>query len=807
MRSLLFLIIFSFFPNSILIAQVTNSNEKFVEKYEVSGIVVDTLNNIISNASVIFIYDITEKTYSTASDPLTGRFIKKIDKGKYLIEVSALGYADYYNTIYIEKDTMLPDIVLSDEPTSLDEVIIKAKLKQKILQNATGFSIDVKNDSLFKDMPLIEILSFLPAVRVLENGNVKLQGEYAKVMINGKFRKISNQKLLSMLEGLTGEDLENIELIDSPSAKYGGNEKKIININISRPKEDGLEGAISTRIENVDFSSKPSSRLNYKIGDFILEFSANPYSYDEISSEIFSTINLRDNSLAISDKIKTEKSTIRKVYGLGFDYTINDAHSLYVDYSLSRYDQSNSINFHSKQFIFNNLEKLFLTETYKLNKTYSNGFNFGYRYDIDDKGNRIDIAASYKNNNLHSNENFEISIIDFIENSEESSSSMYISNNTNRQFSYRFDYTLPIMENKKKIEFGAKFDNLRINDNDTFRDFNEENNVFETNPIFSNAFNYNESNFAAYLSFDNNLKKFKYSIGARVEQTKTTSSSIAENQTFDNSFLNFLPVIALKYVFSEDESSNINVSYRKGFLLPPYIQLNPFEVFLNSTTIKRGNPELNQGVYHSFNLGYTIKNKYYLSLSSYLYNNNFEEIKFLEGDRTIISYANIGKKQTYKLFFNTNYKIYSWWHSYLDASLIYSKIDGTAVETSIENYFFSINNTFNLPKKIRLSVISSLSNGNSTGFEEPNRFLRVFGTAIFSKRFLDNNLSINLRVIDIFGVNNKNENTYFVDDTRYTNKTILRNPKVSLYILYRFKSGKKFNKKSKKKSSIANDRF
>lgn len=778
------------------------SQNKNVQNFEVYGVVVDSLGNPIANAVIIFNNVDSEKEYETLTDFDGGIFKMLLPTGNYTFQVNALGYAGYKDYFFLNNSKQLPNVILREETVLLDEVVITTKLNKKITHNATGVYIDVKNDSILKNVAVDELLTYLPEVRVTENGDVLLQGELAAVNIDGKFQKISRQTLISMLANIKGSDVKGIELISSPSAKYDGSLKKIINIYIQKEKNDGLKGSVANRITNVDFSITPTANVSYKTGKFIFTLNTLPYSYDEKSSKGISMRRLLDNSIRFDENIRRANINTLTSFSLDVDYTINDYHSFYVNYGISKFDNKSSFVFNSSQFSFDSIEKSYFTDSRVLNNMDASLVNFGYRYDIGKDGMRVDMSGSYKHNS-------DIKKRTFLNSESDADAFNSISRAVDdvsdkiKELSYRVDFTLPLSGESNAIEAGIKYDDLAISNKNTFQ---SEMNDFEIENDYSNRFDYNEKNTSLYASINNNYKRLKYSFGMRFEYIAMESISIADNAKSTNTYRNVLPVVALKYMVNKSETDNVSISYRKGYLLPPYIYLNQFETFVNSNTVRKGNQNLTQSIYHNLILGYTLNNKYFMSLNYYNYDNYFAISEIIEADRTIISYNNIGSRTTYRFYFNTNYNLYTWWRLYIDASYDYKTINRGRVDNSVSNYFLSLNNTFKMPKDIQMNLITSVSNGNSTGYETPNNFIRFFSTASVTKQFLNNKLHVNLRAVDIFGVNNKNEQAYRIDDIEYTHREIFQAPKLFFNVTYRFNSGKEINKKNKNKSSIDSGR-
>lgn len=777
------------------------------KKVTIKSRVVDTQNEPIPFANIVFINLETENKIGVISNEADGTFTIELPSGDYILEVSVLGYSKHIKKYTFTADTLLADIILYEQNEQLDEVLIKADISKNIKHSATSMTVNIQNDSLYKKISTADILTLLPGVQLDEEDSVKLKGESATITIDGKRQKMSTKTLMMLLKSIPGDQLKNIELINTPSAKHSGRLKKIIDINLKKQRKDGLLGSLSTMVINADLAIGASAIINYKTGKFIFSGMSNPYSYSKRSTKAFVDRQLLDNSLSFIETQENIRESRNGFNQFGVDYAINKKHSVSATMSLNNGSNDNNTDFTTHQFAFNTLtNQQFNTNSDNMqDKSYD--LDFAYRYDIGEQGTRLDFASSYGFKKAdYSNWN-ESELIDILNNTTSNNTNRDAQEQENTQYSSRLDYATPLKDKKGKFEAGIKFDDLKITDANRFESFDADANAFETNPNFTNAFMYNEQVYTSYASFNANHKKLKYSLGLRLEHVETQSFSETTNQTFHNAFTNFLPVVALKYMTNKKETSDINLSYRKGYSLPPYIQLNPFESFVNSNTIKRGNPELSQSIYHLFSLGHNIKNKYFLTLNANFYNNLFQTTQILEDELTIISYKNLGTRSLYKTNLSSSFTLFPWWRFNINQALSYSVLKNEDVDNKVFSWYTNLANSFTLPHDVVLRLSTYISNGDSNGLDSPNSFIRVNTNLSLSKRFLKNKASAQLGIADIFGVSNRIKSTAIIDNTSYSKRVSLQRPIINFNLSYNFSAGKKIKKKNKKSSGVDSSRF
>lgn len=118
-----------------------------------------------------------------------------------------------------------------------------------------------------------------------------------------------------------------------------------------------------------------------------------------------------------------------------------------------------------------------------------------------------------------------------------------------------------------------------------------------------------------------------------------------------------------------------------------------------------------------------------------------------------------------------------------------------------------LTNTFTFPKSLVLNVTSLISNGESSGFDTPNSFVRINTRISLSKRFLKNKASASIGIADILGVSNRTESNYVIDNTSFSRRAEIQSPLINFNFSYRFSSGSKINKKSKKSTGVDSSRL
>jgi outer membrane receptor protein involved in Fe transport len=143
--------------------------------------------------------------------------------------------------------------------------------------------------------------------------------------------------------------------------------------------------------------------------------------------------------------------------------------------------------------------------------------------------------------------------------------------------------------------------------------------------------------------------KFKVIAGLRVENTNVKGTQLTTNQINKRNYTQLFPSAVVAYDLNENSNLEINLSRR--ITRPSYNQLNPFKLYLDPTTMRAGNPDLNPQTTMNYELTYSL-NKHFATLSYSKTSDNITDIikPIVEG----------GENVTVQTFENLNSASYFW---------------------------------------------------------------------------------------------------------------------------------------------------
>src|SRR5688572_21046984 len=185
----------------------------------------------------------------------------------YFLKVSGLSFETYVGpafTVSAEKVLVdLGEIILKPASKSLVEVTVTTD-KQFIERKLDKLVVNVENSIVSAGNTVLEVLQRAPGVMVNEESDINMKGKSGVVvMIDGKPSPLSGTELISYLKTIPASNIQSIELISNPSARYdaAGN-VGIINIKFKKYKRQGFNGS-ATASYGQGVYPKPSASINF----------------------------------------------------------------------------------------------------------------------------------------------------------------------------------------------------------------------------------------------------------------------------------------------------------------------------------------------------------------------------------------------------------------------------------------------------------------------------------------------------------------------------------------------------------------
>jgi outer membrane receptor protein involved in Fe transport len=200
-------------------------------------------------------------------------------------------------------------------------------------------------------------------------------------------------------------------------------------------------------------------------------------------------------------------------------------------------------------------------------------------------------------------------------------------------------------------------------------------------------------------------------------------------------------------------------SYSRRINRPRGWYLEPFINYMNSTTLRQGNPELEPEYMNSYELGYQKSfGRSFIAFETYYKNtvNKIERIQTVydaEKNISLMTFDNVNKDHSFGSEIMVNYVYKKWLELNASTNLyrywIEGEINDVAVDTRSTNWNLRLNSTFNITSKTRFQLTTMYNGPSVTAQGERGSFF--FTNMAVRQDFFDRKLSATLQLQDVFG--------------------------------------------------------
>ncbi len=537
----------------------------------------------------------TKNTNGALSDEKGSFKIENIAPGSYRLTISFLGYQT--KTLTMVKTTpQKPDlnlgvILLSPNLKSLNEVVVTGEAA--VVENKIDRLVyNAERDVTVGGGNATDVLRKVPLLSVDIDGNVSLRGsQNILVLINGKPSGSMANNIADALKMIPADQIKNVEVITSPSAKYDAEGTSgIINIITKKRNAEGVNGTVGGGLGIRQ--NNGNANLNIKKGR--LGLTGNIGGNGSWPQTTGVAVNRTDATGSPTFIQQSTSETYRLGYrgSVGLDYDINNSNS--VSSNLTFNEMKNKFDGDVFSTIYANGSSIAANSN--TDRTMRmNGFdwNTDYTHKFKKSGQEISFAGQ-----LTQNKNIQ----DYTTLYTGGFRPNEIGNNDakNQELTFQTDYAQPF----KKLTFETGLKAILRDINSPTLVEQEINGAYQPSAILSNTYDYHQDVFAGYASFSFSLgKNYQAKVGGRLELTKIAGSSSAGNSSFANDYQNFIPSIVISRSLKNYQT--IKLSYNQRIQRPSLFYLNPFRNTADPLNQSQGNPSLSPEISHNIELGYS----------------------------------------------------------------------------------------------------------------------------------------------------------------------------------------------------------
>ncbi len=618
------------------------------------GKALDEKQQPLSFANVVLLNAKDSSLVNGSTTDSTGAFeFSASTIGAHILSVSLMGYQTLYQPVeLINQPVLLLALALKPASQTLGEIQVTAK-KPLIEMQGDKLIFNVASSPVAGGLNAFELLEKVPGVVVKKTDQtISLQGrEGVLVMIDGRQTYLSPDQVANLLKTMRAEEIESIEVIANPSARYdaaGGS--GILNIRTKRAK---LYGTQYTAVVGGGYSYYPQYG-NYPKYNTSLSISHRNEKFNLFGGLGFSRhswISARTDQMSILESSRVVEGRKNNEFVEGFGYNANARAGL--DYLLSK---KTTVGLQVKGTRGRDEFNRFITQ--RIQRADSNQRMETIRYRDANSWN-VTANANIKHTFRTITEGVapaELTAdLDYIRvkdtylslfdnrfyTESELSTPIRTRNRIDRPTSTRIvsiksDYVRTLAANTK-LEAGVKISFV--------------NNNFEFNSDFianepRSEFDYTENINAVYMNWSGTFaKKTQYQLGLRGEQSVISGKDRSDREIVSYYYFNLFPTFSLNQKF--DDQQQLTVSYSRRIDRPSYDRFNPFALFYNRLEYTQGNPLLLPGFRNVGTLTYSYKNAYtigllYQGLRRYPFGVYDVDSQLIPGERLIrTSYENL----------------------------------------------------------------------------------------------------------------------------------------------------------------------
>lgn len=580
----------------------------------ITGIVKDEQGKAVDKTTVSLLRAKDSSVIKLSVTDNEGKFRFETEAGQYLlsathvayipvfskpVDVSGAGEVSAGELSMVKKEGSLQGVTVTTQKPMIE---VKA---DKMIVNVEGTMNSVGNDAL-------ELLRKSPGVTVDKDDNISLAGKNGvQVYIDGKPSPLSGADLANYLKSMQSAQIESIEIISNPSAKYeaAGN-AGIINIRLKKNKAFGTNGSANLgyvqghypkfngglNLNHRNGKINVFGNYNYNYGKYLMEMN--------LRKEQFDTLFTQNNRMVFKNNTHgfkagldyfMDKKNILGVVVTGniADNNFNTSGPMYFDYQptgeLVRILRASNTNDMKRDNVNTNIN-------FKHTEADGKDLNIDADYGFF----KIRSVQYQPNHYFEKDGTTEIS---------HTISDIVAPTNIDL-YSLKADYE----QNFKggKLGIGGKIG--IVNTDNNFMRIDESN---LQNTEINNLFEYKENINALYLNYNKQFKGVMVQLGVRAENThakgvskgfeKSNGHTANLDSTFDRDYTDFFPSASVS--FNKNPMNQWTVSYSRRIDRPAYQDLNPFEFKLNEYTYMKGNTELRPQYTNSIGLTNIFKYK------------------------------------------------------------------------------------------------------------------------------------------------------------------------------------------------------
>ncbi len=716
---------------------------------------------------------------------------ENIASGAYTFSITFTGYTPQTTATYtIPGNVNTATITLQLSGIALKEVSVTAT--RPFIEQKQGMVIlNVGASVTNVGTTVLEVLEKSPGVTVDRNGGISLQGKAGVlVTIDDKPTYLSGDDLNNLLSSMSSSQVDQIELIANPTAKYDANGSAgIINIKTKKNKLKGFNGTLTTSVgQGVYPKNSENLVLNYRSGKFNTFFTYN-VNYVQYYLNLYALRKYYDDNGTLLSQLEQpayfKGKFLNNTVKTGVDYYVDDNTTIGIVLTGTAISRDGNNTDQARWLSPSGAPDSTIFTDNKNNNGFKNGaININARHTISPTQ---DIAADFDllHYAISSDQNFDYQLLAPGGYDELSRANIPTTINI---ITGKIDYTLKAGKNGT-LEAGWKSSHSSTDNSAAYQNFNGTQYVDDNTK--SNHFIYDETIHALYSDFEQKFDHLTLQGGLRFEHTgyhaNQLGNAIQKDSAFSRNYGGFFPSGYISY--QADTANSFSLSAGRRIDRPAFQVLNPFLFIINKYTYETGNPYILPQYSWNLELSHQYKNLLTSSISYSVISNYFSQLFLADTSKQILLYSqgNVGHTYIWGLSETVSASPFKWWS--LTAAAIYNHkqlagFNGNNYTSTINQLSVNTTNQFTIAKIYTAEITGAYTTRARNDIQEllyPTGQLSLG----LSRPVLNKKATLKLSYRDVFHTNWMEGLTQFPNATEYF-KELRGTRAVTLSFSYRF---------------------
>jgi hypothetical protein len=599
------------------------------------------------------------------------------------------------------------------DTVQLKEAVIRAA-RPIVQQRPEGVVVNVESSILSKGSTALEVLERSPGIIIdRRNNNISLNGkDGVMVMLDGRLMRMPISEVMNLLQGMSADDIEKIELLTTPPSKYDAEGSAgLINIVLKKGRRRGTNGNLSLT-GGYGWAEKGTASINLSHAARSLDiYGSYTFSHDRTYSDTYitstqdfpilggpmdvifmDTARVIHNNQTITAGLEARMNS-KTTLGTSLIYTSNNTPSYIINHAGYNVLPDSLLSFeghlHGNNHWHNLVSSVWLDKKIREGEKLSLDMDY-LRYN---NNNPTDIQTTFTDKHDQQAGANDDSLFSPLQRGSATT--------TIQVGVIKMDYEQQL---NKKIKLGAGLKGTYTRSSSLSGLESVVNGEWVHRSEAATDLVMKERIGAAYATVTMQPDaSTNLSIGARYEYAY---SHMDNQKTGETTIDRRLGTLFPSLFFSRKlaEKSELQLSYTKRISRPTYNDLASFVGYVDPIAVFTGNPMLQPTITSNIKLGYNLSN-YAFSILLSRDDHPIEEYQLTESparDLMYVSPQNMIYRNSLTLQASLPWKINDWWNmSYtLTGGWRQFKEEYTnpALEKTYWGYSFNFNQTFQMPK-------------------------------------------------------------------------------------------------------------